>query len=186
MNNLLLCMAENMAGRYMRHSSFFTVFASIVFNRRTISYFSKIFFGLLVSPVEDLGFVMFVLPNWQLLNGLGRGTFSSVFSCRSSLTNEEDVVVKIFSGNMTHMAVTERTLLTLLSTRNTPTFRELYSSDTFHALLLTQLGVPVLPCLIYADVTPSLYVTLLQVVQHTHSLGWIHRDIKPGNVFLDK
>ena len=40
---------------------------------------------------------------------------TSVFSCRSSLTNE-DVVVKIFSGNMTHMAVTERTLLTLLST----------------------------------------------------------------------
>ena len=98
---------------------------------------------------------------------------TSVFSCRSSLTNE-DVVVKIFSGNMTHMAVTERTLLTLLSTmaRNTPpTFREeLYSSsDTFHALLLTPLGVPVLPCPIYADVTPSLYVTLLQVVQHAHT-----------------
>jgi hypothetical protein len=102
---------------------------------------------------------------------------TSVFSCRSSLTNE-DVVAKIFSGNMTHMAVTERTLLTLLSTRNTPSFRELYSSDFFHTLLLTPLGVLVLPCPIYADVTPSLYVTLLQVVQHAHSLGWIHRDIK--------
>lgn len=143
---------------------------------------------MLISPVEELGFVTFDIPNWQLLNGLGSGRFSSVYSCRSS-QSQEIVVLKVFGENLAHMAVTERTVLTSLSTGgaiNIPSFRELHTYDKFCALIVTPLGLPVLPCPVHADVTPSMFVALLQVVQTAHSLDWIHRDIKPDNIYLVK
>ena len=45
---------------------------------------NKIFFVLLASPAEDLGFVTFDVPQWQLVDGLSSGRFSAVFSCRPS------------------------------------------------------------------------------------------------------
>jgi hypothetical protein len=147
----------------------------------------QIFFGLLISPVEDLGFVTFDVPTWRLLNGLGRGRFSAVFSCRSSQTNEV-AVLKVFRGNAMHMATAERTVLTSLSAggvTNIPSYRELHLCEDFHALILTPLGVPVLPCPVHADLTPIMLVLLLKVVQKAHNLDWIHRDIKPDNIYLD-
>lgn len=38
----------------------------------------QILFGLLIAPPEDLGFVTFDVPHWQLVNGLGQGKFSTV------------------------------------------------------------------------------------------------------------
>ena len=96
--------------------------------------------------MEDLGFVSFVVSNWQLLS-------EEILLCVSSQTNEVGFV-EVCRCNMAHMAVTERTLLMSLSTRNIPSFRELYSTVNFHALLLPPLGLPVLPCLNYADLTP--------------------------------
>jgi serine/threonine protein kinase len=145
---------------------------------------------LLKSPVEDLGFVTFEVPNWQLLSGLGQGRFSSVFSCRSVHT-QEVVVLKVFGGDQKQMemAQTERNVLNLLNlggVENIPLFKELHLGDSFWALILTPLGVPVLPRPILDDVTPAMFVTLLKVVQQVHSLGWIHRDIKPDNIYLEE
>ena len=181
-------MTENMAGRYDANVGFSPYYVSLGFQFGSFIFKNKIFFGLLISPVEDLGFVTFDVPNWRLYNGLGKGRFSSVFSCRSLKTNEV-VVLKVFRGNMAHMAVTERTVLTSLSTRsviNIPSFREIHICDNFSALILTPVGVPVLPCPIHAVVTPSMCVALLQVVRTAHSLDWIHRDIKPDNIYLDQ
>lgn len=141
---------------------------------------------MLIAPIEDLGFVTFDVPNWRLLDGLGRGRFSSVFSCRST-QSDEVVVLKVFWGNIMHMATTERAVLTALSeggVTNIPSFKELHCFDKFYALILTPLGIPVLPCPVSADVTPSMLVALLNVVQMAHNLNWIHRDIKPDNIYL--
>lgn len=51
--------------------------------------------------------------------------------------------------------------------------------------MLTPLGVPVLPCPVGVIVTPAMLLALLQVVEQVHRLGWIHRDIKPDNIYLD-
>lgn len=143
---------------------------------------------MLIAPVEDLGFVTFDVPNWQLLDGLGKGRFSSVFSCRAPQSNDV-VVMKVFRGDTMHMAETERNVLNSLSgggVTNTPTFRALFVQASFRALILTPLGMSVLPCPISVYVTPNMLVTLLQVVQKAHGLNWIHRDIKPDNIYLDR
>lgn len=88
-----------------------------------------------------------------------------------------------------NMAEGERDLLLALSAQsvgNIPLFRELYSCEAFHALILTPLGLPVLPCPIHADITPAMLVTLLRVIRKVHNMGWIHRDIKPDNIYLDQ
>eukprot|EP01035_Chromulina_nebulosa_P027675 gene27675-36429_t len=147
----------------------------------------QIFFGLLNSPVEDLGFVTFDIPNWELLDGLGKGKFSYAFTCRSSLTNEV-VALKVFQAHTAHMAFTERTVLTSLNAAgisNVPVFRELHICDGFNALMLTPIGEPVLPCPAHADLTPTMIAILLETVQEAHSLNWIHRDIKPELFLID-
>lgn len=148
----------------------------------------QIFFGLLILPVEELGFVSFDVPNWQLLNGLGQGRFSAVFSCRHVETDEV-FVMKVFRGDTRHMAETERTVLQSLSEEgvaNIPSVQEFHFCDSFSALILTPLGVSVLPCRGRTIVTPAMLVALLQVVQGAHRSQWIHRDIKPDNIYLDQ
>lgn len=96
--------------------------------------------------------------------------------------------MKVFQGNTMAMAEVERQILTSLvdeGVRNIPSFQELHNHDDFSALVLTPVGVSVLPCPVGAVVTPSMLRALLHVVQHAHRLGWIHRDIKPDNIYLD-
>mmetsp|Transcript_15453 Transcript_15453/g.22689 ORF Transcript_15453/g.22689 Transcript_15453/m.22689 type:complete len:540 (+) Transcript_15453:114-1733(+) len=148
----------------------------------------QIFFGLLTSAVEDLGFVSFDVPNWQLLDGLGRGRFSSVYSCRSITTNEM-CVTKIFRGDAKGLAIAERNILTdlnVINAWNIPVCRELHVFEDFNALIITPLGTSVLPCTVHTYISPRMIVTLLEVIQSVHNRGWIHRDIKPDNIYFDK
>jgi len=54
---------------------------------------------------------------------------------------------------------------------NIPSFKELHLFADFHALILTPLGIPVLPCPVNADITPNMLVALLNVVQMAHNLN---------------
>lgn len=69
---------------------------------------------------------------------------------------------------------------------NIPTFRAFFVQANFSALIITPLGMSVLPYPVSACVTPNMLVTLLQVVQKAHGLNWIHRDIKPDSIYLDR
>jgi hypothetical protein len=68
--------------------------------------------------VEDLGFVTFDVPDWQLISGLGKGKFSSVFSCkRISSPQNHDFVMKVFRGDTMSMSMAETERDVLLSLR---------------------------------------------------------------------
>ena len=152
------------------------------FNKR-----HQIFFGLLVTPVEQLGFVTFDVPNWPLVDGLGCGAFSSVFSCRSSADGQL-CVMKVFREGHQPMAKVEHDILVELAAGNVsqiPVVLQLHVSEEFNALILSPMGLSVLPCPNEYEVSPAMIVTLLRTIEDVHKLGWIHRDIKPDNIFLD-
>ena len=86
--------------------------------------------------------------------------------------------------------MTEKSILTELNgihVENIPVYMDLYcSSGDFTALVVTPVGTPVLPCSIHNNlVSPRMIVALLHVIRKAHDLGWIHRDIKPDNIYFD-
>jgi serine/threonine protein kinase len=143
---------------------------------------------LLVTPLPELGFVSSLPGDWKLLNGLGRGRFSAVFSCFQTSLPTQHNVIKIYDGS--HDVL-------LMACREWGVLRELREAGIQHvpepmellrevpALIVTPIGVPVLPCPIHVRLTNSMFVTLLEVVRVAHRLGWGHRDIKPDNIYLD-
>jgi serine/threonine protein kinase len=96
--------------------------------------------------------------------------------------------MKVFRGDDMIKADFESIVLQELkngNVSNIPEVISLYSSEhiDYHALIITPVGDSVLPCSF--DVTPRMLVTLLEVIEHVHTIGWIHRDIKPDNIFLN-
>jgi serine/threonine protein kinase len=142
-----------------------------------------------MTPFESLGHTSLDLEGCTLVNGLGQGRFSSVFL---GSKDAEQVVVKIFPStlesahDMVEMEATMLNALKRVGVANVPTFKWTLHKAGFSALAVLPVGLPVLPCPTNARLTPSMMVALVDVVKAAHVLGWVHRDIKPDNIFLDQ
>ena len=145
---------------------------------------------MLVCPVGELGYVTFDVPGFPLWSGLGRGRFSAVYKCECSALPVGVGVMKVFTGMARDdaMSTIEVTVLTELYNKgvrvNIPRVVQHVETTTFNAIVLTPVGIPVLPCAYL--VTPKMLMDLLTVLRTAHDLGWIHRDIKPDNIYLDQ
>jgi len=94
--------------------------------------------------------------------------------------------MKVFKDTTRQMAIRERAVLEILRVANTlniPTCLDLVDAPTHCALILTPIGVPVMP---YPSLNPAMLLTLLETVRSAHAAGWVHRDIKPDNILLDE
>lgn len=57
-----------------------------------MSIMKQIVYGLLETPVEDLGFQFINVPGWTVVAGLGLGRFSSVYSCKRTGSKSTDAL----------------------------------------------------------------------------------------------
>lgn len=122
-----------------------------------------------------------------LIEGLGRGRFSSAYLCHfETVTGIEKKVIKLF-GNQ-EMGDNEISILKKCQKRridNVPIIHCRYRTDDLLALVVTPVGLPVLPVSQYY-ITPRMILDLLSVLEHVHDrLGYVHRDVKPDNIYLD-
>ncbi len=120
------------------------------------------------------------------MNGLGRGRFTRVYLAKD--TSGTTHVLKYFPEPNAHMGHHERNILVELANShilNVPRIEAFLPMDLASALLISPVGLRILPAPKTVSITPNLFIQLLDVIVHVHQLGIIHRDIKPENIYLN-
>ncbi len=126
---------------------------------------------------------------------LGTGGVGGVFQARDTRTREQ-IAIKVLNPDLVHTKIERRFLREAMVMRSLchPNIvqvsdvgrdrehvwfaMELMDRGTCHRLTKERGGLPVEWCLHIAD-------NVLAGLQRIHSAGWVHRDIKPGNLLMD-
>ncbi len=134
------------------------------------------------------------VPGYRILDNLGEGGFARVFLAEQTAL-ERNVALKVMSPKLADdVDYCERflregkTLARLSDHSDIVTIFDIGQAGKFYYMAMEYLGGPDLQQRIAADgyqgdVNPVLR-TVANALQHAHSSGVIHRDIKPGNVLF--
>lgn len=127
---------------------------------------------------------------------IGRGAFGEVRLCRTD--QGEVVAVKklkkteiVFKNQIRHL-MTEKALMQEANTQWVPDLRCTFQDDKYLYLVMEYLaGGDMMNCLIQKDVLSEaeakFYIAeLILAVDSVHKLNYIHRDLKPDNILIDK
>ena len=122
-------------------------------------------------------------PGHSLVRVLGKGRFCTAFE--SDASN----VVKVFQMSDENVAKNEIAMLQRLaevSVANVPQFKASENSmcGSFIALVVSPVGKAVLPIRGGCRTVGKDWASIVSTLQHAHSCGIAHRDVKPSNIFM--
>lgn len=125
-----------------------------------------------------------IANKYEIIEEVGQGTFGKVFRGKHIRTNE-DVAIKIQFKSIINVLQHEAKLYKHLeNTIGIPSMRNYGHQEGFHYLILDYLDKP----LDKLEMTPSecitYFIEAVKVLETIHTLGILHRDIKPDNLMI--
>ena len=152
--------------------------------------------GLLTEDAEVDDWSGRTLGRFELLEQIGVGGMASVYRARRIDEFEQQVAVKVLHGELANDELRQRFLRErqILADLNHPCIARIIDGGVFEErpYLVMELveGQPIDAYCEQESLTPHGRLTLLRkvarAVQHAHSKGVVHQDLKPGNVMVTR
>jgi serine/threonine protein kinase/ABC-type phosphate/phosphonate transport system substrate-binding protein len=151
---------------------------------------------LLAKPTAALGVKFHYFGDYELLEEIARGGMGVVFRARQTSLNRIVALKMIVAGQLASPAAvsrfrTEAKAAARLDHPNIVPIYEIGEHDGLHYFSMKLVDGGGLAELLRQGPLPprraaELIVTIAQAVHHAHERGVLHRDLKPGNILIDR
>lgn len=141
-------------------------------------------FGLLSLESAALGLEIISVPNLAVKEGLGRGRFVVAYRAER-VVDKVQLVLKVYDRADELYFLREQDILKrLTASEHVPKFELEDRGGKYLITVVSPVGYNSMLLPPDKSFTPAMAITLINVLQTVHELGYIHRDVKPDNIYF--
>ena len=121
---------------------------------------------------------------YEIHNIIGEGTFGRVFK-GINIRTKENIAIKIQYKDISKVLRHEAKIYQhLKDVSGVPQIRNFGSESGFNYLIIDLLDTSLLGCTLIKEQTIKYMISAVNIMEHIHNKGIIHRDIKPDNFLI--